>query len=59
MSGFSVFVLNLSKSGNILFRKCQMKIVCSAQHVCHWNSLVHEIRVMAAVELHVNVTYYA
>ena len=30
---------------------------------CHWylgdNSLVHELRVMAAVELHVSATYYA
>ena len=36
MSDSSAFVINLSKSGNILFEKCQMEIVCSAQHHRHW-----------------------
>ena len=38
-----------------------MEIVCSTPHVCYWweiTHLVHELKVMAAVELHVNATYY-
>ena len=60
MSGFSAFVLNLSKSGNILsmangnclFNSASLSLVGN-------NSLVHKLRVMAAVELHLNATYYA
>ena len=61
MSGFCAFVLNLSKSGNILFRLMSNG---SFMFSCHWylgdNSLVHDLRVMlmAAVELDVNATYY-
>ena len=33
MSGFSAFVLT---TGNILLDQCQMKIVSSTQHLCHW-----------------------
>ena len=63
MSGFSAFILNLSKSGNILFRSMPNRNY-SAQHQLSLvgdNALVmvHELRVMAAVELHVNTTYYA
>ena len=38
-----------------------MEIVCSAQHHCYWNErkLTGACRMMAAVELHVNATYYA
>ena len=39
-----------------------MEIFCSGQHqlpLVGDNSLVHELRVMAAVELHVNATHYA
>ena len=66
MSGFSAFVLNLSKSGNILFRTIsntttKWKFSVQLSINCHWylgvNSLVHELRVMAAVDLHVNATY--
>ena len=60
ISAFSVFVLNLSKFGNILFRNCQLEIDSSASL-----SLVAErtlwcinfVWVMAAAELHVNITY--
>ena len=42
MSGFSAFVLNLSKSGNILDQcQIQMEVVCSAQHHCHcWQEIL-------------------
>ena len=59
MSGFSAFFLNLSKSGNILFRSMSNGnfLFGSASIVIGRylgdNSLVHELRVMAAVELHV------
>ena len=41
--------------------KCQMEFICSA-HIAignRDNTLVHELWVMAAVELHVYATYYA
>ena len=62
MSGFSAFFLNLSKSGNILFRSMSNGnfLFSSASIVIGRyldNSLVHELRVMAAVELHANATY--
>ena len=60
MSDFTAYVLNLSKSisfrsmpnGNCLFSSASLSLVGD-------NSPVHELRVMAAVELHVNATYYA
>ena len=43
MSGFSAFVFNLSKPGNILFNidqcQIQMEVVCSAQDHCHWQTI--------------------
>ena len=63
MSGFSAFFLNLSKSDNILFRSMSNGnfLFSSASIVIGRylgeNSLVHELRVMAAVELHANATY--
>ena len=64
MSDFSAFVLYFSKSGNILFRWLPKKEKLSFQLTIiaigrRDKSLVHELRVMAAVELHVNATYYA
>ena len=61
MSGFSAFVFNLSKPGNILFRSmsngnCLFDSACLL--LVGDNSLVHELKVMAAVELHVNATCY-
>ena len=55
-------ILNLSKSGNILFiDQCQMEIFCSTHHqlslVLGDNSLVHELRVMVAADVHINPTY--
>ena len=45
------------------FEKCLVGNVCSALRIIVMNrrdnSLVHEILVMAAVELHVNATYHA
>ena len=61
MSGFSAFVLNMTKSGNILFRpmlhgNC---IFSSASlSLVGDNSLVHDL-VMAAFELLVNAAYYS
>ena len=58
--GFSAFVLNLSKSGNILFRsmpKGNCLFSSASLSLVGDNSLVHELRVIAAVELHVNATY--
>ena len=60
MLGFSAFVLNLSKSGNILFRSVPKRNFCPAQHQLSLvgdNSVVHELRVIAAVESHVYATY--
>ena len=59
--GFSDFVLNLSKPGNILFESmpngnCLFSSASSS--LVGDNSLVHERRVMAAVEQHLNATYY-
>ena len=54
-------VLNLIKSGNILFRsmpKGNCLFSSASLPLAEDNSLVHELRVMAAVELHVNATYY-
>ena len=56
MSGFSAFILTLSKSGNILFRKIPNGdcLVSSASlSFVGDTSLAQEHRVMAAVELHV------
>ena len=64
MSGFSSFVLNFSKSSNILLILMPKKRKLSA-HLStivigrRDKALVHKFRVMATVELHVNVTYYA
>ena len=60
MSGFSAFDLNSSKSGNILFRSMangNFLFSSASFSLVGKNSLVHELRVMAAVELHVNSTY--
>ena len=54
MSGFSAFVLT---TGNILFRwklPVQLSIFVP---LAGDNSLVHDLRMMAAVELHLNTTY--
>ena len=62
MSGFSELVLNLSKSGNVLFRSItnrNFQFSSASLSLLGDNLLVHEHRVMAAVELHVNATYYA
>ena len=59
-SGFSTFVLNLSKSGNIVLRSMPdgNDLFSSASlSLVGDNSLVHELSVMVAVELHVNATY--
>ena len=58
------FVLNFreSKSGNILFRSMpngNCLFSSASLSLVGENSLVHELREMAAVELHVNATYYA
>ena len=59
VSGFSAFVLNMSKSGNILFRSMPNGnwLFSSASLPLVDNSLVHELGVMAAVVLHENATY--
>ena len=63
MSSFSAFVLNLSKSANILFSQVNTKQKFAVQLSinCYWylgdNSVVHELRVMVAADLHVNTTY--
>ena len=38
-----------------------METVCSAQHLCHWYEITYrcKLRVMTAVELHVNTKYYS
>ena len=62
MSGFSTFVLNLSKSGNILFRSMlngNCLFSSASLSLVGDNSLVHELRMIAAVELHLYATYYA
>ena len=63
MSSFSVFVLNLSKSGNILFRSIANKnyLFSSASIEIARRQLtgVCEVRVIAAIELHGNATYFA
>ena len=54
MSGFSAFVLT---TGNVLFRwklPVQLSIFVP---LAGDNSLVHDLRMMAAVELHLNTTY--
>ena len=61
MLGFSAFVLNLINSGKFLCRKmsngnCLFSSVSLL--LVGDNTLVHELRVLAAVELHVNSTYY-
>ena len=62
MSSFSAFVTYLSKSGNILFRSVANGnfLFNSASIVIERRYLTggYELRVMAAVELHVNATYY-
>ena len=62
MSGFSAFVLNFSKSGNIFFRKmpignCRLSIIVIGLvgEINHW--CMNFVWVMAAFELHVNGTY--
>ena len=60
MSGFSTFVLNLSKSGNIFFSSMpngNYLLSSASLSLVGDSSLVHELRVMAAVELSVNATY--
>ena len=62
MSGSSAFVLNLGKSCNILCRmlngNCpvQLSIIVIGRRN---KSLAHALRVIVAVELHVNATYHA
>ena len=58
---FTFFVLNLSKSGNILFRlmpngNCLFN--SASLSLLGDNSLVRELMVRAVVEQHVNATYY-
>ena len=59
MPGFSAFILNLSKSGNILFRSIPNGSCLFSSSIIvidrRDNSLVHVE--MATVELHVNATY--
>ena len=55
MSGFFYFVLNLSKSVSTFFRSMP-KANCFFSSASL--SLVHKLKVMTAVELHVNATYY-
>ena len=43
---------NLMPNGNCLLSSASLLLVAD-------NALVHELRVVAAVELHLNVTYYA
>ena len=53
---------NLSKSGNILFRSIpngNWLFSSASLSLIGDNSLVHELRVMASVKLHVNATCYA
>ena len=51
---------NLNKSGNILFRSMPNgNWLFSSASLIGDNSLVHELRVMASVRLHVNATCYA
>ena len=63
MSGFSAFVLNVSKSGNIFFGvKWKLSVQLSIIFVISRrdnSSLVHELWVTSAVEQNVNATYYA
>ena len=64
MSGFSVSIVNLSKSGNILFRSVPNGngLFSSAYlSLVGNNPMVYELRVMAVTtveELHVNETYH-
>ena len=61
VSGFSAFVFNLSKTGNILFRSMQNGncLFSSASLLLVGDTwLVHELRKMTAVEQHVKATYY-
>ena len=60
-SSFSGFFLNLSKSCNILFRSMSngnFLFSSASLSLVRDYSLVHKLRVMAAVALHVNATYY-
>ena len=57
MSDFSAYVHSFSQSGNVLFRNAKLK---SSIHIsiivigeCD-ESLAHELRVIAAAEVHVN-----
>ena len=64
VSGFSVSIVNLSKSGNILFRSVPNGngLFSSAYlSLVGNNPMVYELRVMAVTtveELHVNETYH-
>ena len=59
--GFFDFVFNLSKPGNILFESMpngNCLFSSASLSLVGDNSLVHGRRVMAAVEQHLNATYY-
>ena len=61
ISGFSAVALNLSKSGHYLFRSVPNGncLVSSASFLLVGdNTLLHELRLMAAAVLHVKSTYY-
>ena len=62
MSGFSTFFFDFSKSGNILLRSLPNEnfLFSSASlSLVDNNSLLHKLRVMAAVDPHGNATYDA
>ena len=61
MSGFSAFVLNMTKSGSTLFRSIahgNCLFSSASLSLVGDNSLVHDL-VMAAFELLANATYYS
>ena len=60
-SSLSVFVLNLTESGNLLFSSVpngDCLFSSASLSLIGDKTLVHERRVMTAEELHVNATYY-
>ena len=62
MAGFSAFVLNLSKSDNIFQENAKWNLSVQLSIIVidrRDNTLVHELWVMTAVELHVKATYHA
>ena len=56
---FCLLILNVSNSGSIFhWRKLLVQLSASLSLV-EDNSFGHELRIVAAVELHLNATYYA